>query len=415
VRPLPAIAAAATLLLLACAAGAQARGIGGLIADIPTGGHVHTTSGARAASLDYGGGPVLHANRTHLIFWQPTGSGLTFDSGYESLIERFLAGVAADSHRPTNVYSLTGQYSDAQGPAVYNSTYAGAVIATDPLPASDCTEPSTGPGWSACLIDQDLQNEIQNVVSADHLPTGADDVYFLVTPSGLGDCIDSTSSSCALGGSGTGYCGYHSQTSGGLLYAVIPYNAVPGHCQSNNPRPNGSTADPAISTISHEHNEVITYPQTDAWIDGAGNENGDLCITNFGPILGGSAGSAWNEVIGGGHYFLQEEWSNDDTSCQARDESNPVSFSVPARLTAGRLAAFLARASDPDGGIAAYTWFWGDGGSGRHRLGAHAFRRAGSYRVVLRTTDSAGNWAFYTRTVRVTARLSRGRQHRARR
>ena len=75
------------------------------------------------------------------------------------------------------------------------------------------------------------------------------------------------SSSCALGGSATGYCGYHSETANGILYAVIPYNAVPGHCQSSNPRPNASTADPTISTISHEHNETVTDPDGNAWID----------------------------------------------------------------------------------------------------------------------------------------------------
>ena len=53
----------------------------------------------------------------------------------------------------------------------------------------------------------------------------------------------------------------------GLLYAVIPYNAVPGHCQSDNPRPNSSTADPALSTLSHEHIETVTDPDGDAWTD----------------------------------------------------------------------------------------------------------------------------------------------------
>ena len=33
-----------------------------------------------------------------------------------------------------------------------------------------------------------------------------------------------------------------------------------GHCQSGNPRPNGSTADPGLSTLSHEHNEAVTDP-----------------------------------------------------------------------------------------------------------------------------------------------------------
>src|SRR5205807_6872617 len=138
--------------------------------------------------------------------------------------------------------------------------------------------------------------------TVDHLPRTATDLYFLVTPDRFGDCIDQDSQSCALGGSGSGYCGYHSQTQTlNLLYAVIPYNAVSGHCQSSNPRPNRSAADPAISTISHEHNETVTDPQADGWTDGDGNEDGDLCITNFGPAIGGAGPTVWNEVIHGGH------------------------------------------------------------------------------------------------------------------
>ena len=107
--------------------------------------HAASTGRARGGRLPYGGGPVLHSNRTHLIFWEPAGSGLCFDPGYESLIETFLNDVAADSHMTTNVYGLTGQYTDAGGPAAYDSTYGGSVIDTDPLPPSGCVEPATAP------------------------------------------------------------------------------------------------------------------------------------------------------------------------------------------------------------------------------------------------------------------------------
>ncbi len=220
---------------------------------------------------------MLHSNRTQLIFWQPAGSGLAFGPGYERLVETFLAQVAADSHRPTNVYGLTGRYPDSDGPAAYHSTYAGAVIDTDRLRRNGCAEPpATGPGWPVCLTDSQLEDEVSHVVAAHRLPGGPTDIYFLLTPDGCGSCLDDQSTECALGGRASGYCGYHSTSPDGLLYAVIPYNAVPGHCQSENPRPNSSTADPAISSISHEHNETITDPDGDAWIDSSGNEDGDL-------------------------------------------------------------------------------------------------------------------------------------------
>jgi hypothetical protein len=410
-----ALAAMAIVLSAAATASANPRRIGGLIRDVARGPHpgtggaqpssAPTSAGPayvpRSQNLSYGGGPVLHSNRTHVVFWEPAGSGLTFEPGYETLVSRFLAEVAADSHMPTNVYGLSGQYRDGLGAASYASTFGGSVLDAAPLPPNGCSEPATGPGWTACLTDAQLESELQRVVLTNHLPTTATDVYFIVTPNGLGDCIDASSSSCALGGSGTGYCGYHSQTLGGLLYAVIPYNAIQGHCQSDNPRPNGSPADPTISTVSHEHNEVVTDPQEDAWIDSLGNENGDLCIQNFGPVIGGSGQTAWNELIHGGHYYLQEEWSNEDGGCRARDEIDRVSFTGAAHPQAGKRLSFVARTTDPDGSITTYNWFFGDGVGGHGRTPAHVYRRAGVYRVVLRTTNRADNWTLYARTVRV--------------
>ena len=363
---------------------------------------------AHAANLPYGGGPVLHSNRTHLIFWRPDRSGLSYDPGYEMLIERFLENVAAASHSTDNVYGLTGQYRDGHGPAAYASTYGGAVVATDRLPPNGCVEPpAIGPGWPVCLTDNQLVAEIEHVIHADRLPTGPTDVYFLVTPKGLGSCSGADSSSCALGGNVNGYCGYHSQSPDGtVLYAVIPYNAVPGHCQSDRPRPNASTADPTISTISHEHSEMVTDPEDDAWVDGSGNEDGDLCRPHFGPAIGGSGQTAWNEVIGAGHYFLQEEWSNVDRACEPRTKPDSVTFRAPPASGRPWTIAFSGLASDPRGRITAYRWFFGDGRGADGRTPTHRYARPGSYRVVLRVTDSWGNWAFYaaTETVASTAR-----------
>ena len=406
IRRAAALAGLTALAVLAAAPGASAHGIGGLVPDVASGAHLSHAPMARVAGLFWGDGPVLHSNRTHVVFWVPSGSTLAYDPGYEPLVARFLTQVAADSHHATNVYGLSGQYSDANGPAAYDSRFDGAVVATDPLPPNACVEPpATGPGWLTCLTDAQLQSELETVVSADHLPRAANDIYFLVLPDGMGTCTDSTSSECALGGSSNnGYCGYHSQTDSGLLYAVIPYNAVSGHCQSGNPRPNESSADPALSTISHEHNETVTDPQAySGWTDGNVQEDGDLCITQFGPALGGSGDSAFNETIAGGHYYLQEEWSNENGGCAPRDETDPVSFAAPGRVSAGRALQLVGHASDPDGRIAAWAWHFGDGTAGSHtRASTHVYRHPGTYHVLLRVADSAGNWATFTRTVRVS-------------
>ena len=54
------------------------------------------------ASKPYAGGPVLHSNRTHLVFWQPAGSAVSYPAGYASLVVRFMHDVAVDSVRDSS-------------------------------------------------------------------------------------------------------------------------------------------------------------------------------------------------------------------------------------------------------------------------------------------------------------------------
>jgi PKD domain len=423
---------ALALAALACccgllAAASQAQAIAGVVPDVPSGARGERgASGASAAvaapplggplasvaSVPYLGGMVLHANRTHVIFWDPRGSGLEFEPGYIALVEQFLRAVAADSHMTTNEYAITGQYPDSSGPAAYSSTYGGAVLDNDALPANGCTEPAlTGPGWTVCLTDAQLQVEIEHEVALSRWPRGGDNIYFLLTPSGLGSCSDATSHSCALGGSSNGYCGYHSWTPSGTLYAVIPYNAVPGHCQSGNPRPNSSTADPALSTISHEQIETVTDPFGDAWIKPSGAEIADVCLTDYGRALGGRGSGQWDESIDGHHYWLQEIFGRIGDRCEPRPRPDSVTV---RREWDGREAVFQARARMPGGSITAYSWSFGDGRHARGPSATHAYARAGSYRLTLRVTDSAGNWAYARRAVQVTRARARDRARRRR-
>jgi hypothetical protein len=358
---------------------------------------------AGSRRIPYLGGAVLHSSRVYLIFWQPTGSGLSFDPGYIQLVDQFAQDVAADSHLTTNVFALTGQYHDTRGPAAYSIALAIPRIDSNPLPSSGCTEPTEGgPGWSLCLTDAQIQQELDQVINTDHLPRGSHEVYVLLTPSGLGDCQDSTSSACALGGPHNGYCGYHSWTSSGIIYAVVPYNAVPGHCQSGNPRPNSSTADPALSTITHELVETVTDPYGNAWITSSGDEIADICLSNFGRAIAGAGGTQWNETINGHHYWLQEVYGRLQGRCEPRPRPDNVTISGPRRLTTGTLASFIARARQPGGTVRSYGWTFGDGHVAGGATVSHRYTRAGHYALQLRITDGADNWAFATATVRVT-------------
>ncbi len=384
----------------------------GLAADLPTAFSGLRTpdiaSGlatATATGITYQGGAVLHANRTHLIFWTPANRpDLKFDHGYIPLVGRFMADVARASHSTRIEYGITGQYRDAGGAAAYASTYAGTMVDRDPAPGSACTEPPppTGPpAWTTCLTDAQLQHELGRFIAAHNLPVGPPDIYFLLTPDNFGSCAATGPSECALGGSDGGYCGYHSVTGNGILYAVIPYNAVPGHCRSGNPRPNGNAADPALSTISHEQAETVTDPYGDAWVNSNGAEIGDLCLNRFGPALGGAGSSQWNETVDGQHYWLQELFSRITGACAARPKPDSVRIRFRTAPVAGRSVGLVATARQPGGRIVSFNWNFGDGTGGRRRRPTHTYKRAGVYRVYLRVTDSADNWGYAKRTVTV--------------
>ena len=429
------VIAGAIAMFGAAAQGAGAYVPSGAVPDVPTG-----TPGPQivhppgAPNLDWQGGPVMHTNRTYVIYWNPSNctfnsAPCAYDSGYQALVNGFLTNVAADSHKATNVYALTGQYGDSTGRAFYDSRFVAAVQDGDAVTSNGCALPpppptSTGPGWTLCVSNTQLKAEVTHVVSVDHLPTGIGSIYFVVMPNGFGSCFAAGPDNCSVSGGGTvvdpvtgSFCGFHSAmgTVGNpTLYADIPYNAVTGHCRSNNPRPNGNPADATLGTLSHEHIETITDPlpegvanQFTGWVQNSdGEEMADLCADSFGNALGTTSSGAYNEIIGTGRYVLQEEWSNEDSggSCQQRDETDPVSTSAPSHGVVDLPVTFAGSASDPDGSIASYVWSFGDGSAlaaGAHL--SHTFSRAGRYSVTLTIQDIAGQRASSVRTIVIAA------------
>jgi hypothetical protein len=259
---------------------------------------------ARASNLVYHNGPVMHTNKTYTIFWVPAGFGVS--ANYESLINGFFQNVAAASTKTTNVYYATTQYYDTHGHSLYSSSFGASFVDTNPLPSSGCQDPYT----SVCLSDAQLQAEINRVASAQGWArSGAE--FFMLTAQGIGSC---SGSDCAF----SYYCAYHgnfASTSGDTLYANIPYaDTVPAACDSGE-HPNADDADATINLISHEHNETITDMHGNAWYDRAGNEDGDKCAWNFGTALGNTGQGQYNQVIGTGKYYLQQEWSNRSSKC----------------------------------------------------------------------------------------------------
>jgi hypothetical protein len=247
----------------------------------------------------------MHTNSVRAIYWIP--SGYSVSAQYRSLIDGFFANVAADSGKTSNVYYSDTQYYDLSAPIAYSSSFPGSVIDTNAFPASGCRDSYT----SVCLSDSQLQSEISRVVKANGWSTGLGTEYFIFTPKNVGSCFGS---SCAY----SYFCAYHSQIGSGstaTLYANMPYAAfVPSACGSGQ-SPNADDADSTINVTSHEHNETITDPLGTAWYDRRGNEDGDKCAWNFGRALGSTGSGSYNQAIGSGRYYLQQEWSNRSSGC----------------------------------------------------------------------------------------------------
>ena len=239
---------------------------------------------------------------------------LTFDASYQSVINRYLADVAHDSGRTDNVYSVATQYTEGSGQhLLYQSTFGGAYVSHDPLPASVCDDGLD----TYCLTDQQLRDEIQSVLTAKGWRGGLDHMFFLLTPNGVGSCFDQFGK-CST----DAFCAYHDDfrdpSGQEVIYANEPYEApLPGCTDSTQGFPNNADADTTINTISHEHNEAITDPLGTAWLASDGSENGDLCAYGFGTQTN-PGGGAYNQVINGHQYDLQQEYSNADSGCIQR-------------------------------------------------------------------------------------------------
>jgi PKD repeat protein len=385
-------------------------------------------------TLNYSGGPVLHAEMPYLIFWDPSNQISAAD---RALYVRFFADSSADSGMATNVYAVDRQFTDATGFANYSQTWtaAHALVDTQAFPISQCP---VGSGQTACLTDTQLTDELTRLIGASGLPTGVTGsapIYFIVTPDTVNSCFDASGGTCA--DTNPGYCAYHSSFMDGpsnVLYAdipILPAAADPKSCQADQystvQSPNADqTADVVIKYMSHEYNETITDPLGNAWYEiASGQENGDNCNiysptpdpargTNpnaFNPTLGGSAslGTLYDQLMNGNRYYTQSEWSNGDADCKMQPTSKALSpaFSAPPAAAPDTAVAFDPSASSPSSGYTSTTWNFGDGTtmfttSKTPAVATHYFRSNGTFTVTLTLVDAYGNLFTVSRTITIS-------------
>jgi hypothetical protein len=293
---------------------------------------VHGTLGAplveRAAKplakenpVIYHGGPVMTSNTNYTFYWSPGGAA-AYPAGYEAGVDTYLERLAHDSGSNQNVDSVAAQYTNAAGEAAaYDSQFAGAIIDTDPYPANGCT------ASAICLTDEQIQAELTKYITANGLPSDLSHEYFVLTPPEVGSCFEASSTECSANTESPAFCAYHgyiADGSGVIVYANDPYSPGVAGCD-NGEHPSESIAEGELQGgLSHEHNESVTDPELDAWYGTEGEEIGDKCrtfvaSTEFGTPLGTAPdGAPYNQVVDGGLYWYQQEWSNLTLSCEQR-------------------------------------------------------------------------------------------------
>ena len=157
---------------------------------------------------------------------------------------------------------------------------------------------------------EEVFNILSDAVDASGGASGYTAIYHVFLPKGAAMCIVEGICYSPDDPDSWVFCAFHGavdfSATRHVLFSVEPYQAVSG-CQIPGQAPHG-VIDATASTLSHEHMEVITDPDGDAWFNGLfGLENADLC-SSF----------ATNQRLNGHDYFLQSEYSNKLHACTNR-------------------------------------------------------------------------------------------------
>jgi hypothetical protein len=407
----------------------------------------------QSSGLCYHDGPILHANETFAVTWDPHRRDWQTARDY---VEQFLKDVADGSAAPkgspslTSQYALTSQYrgwsrsdSDPSGRARYASLYGGGCVDFGQPGGSACKFASaiaTGPGhndlgndcpvsgmnyfwqdpsgaWGPngnvyCITDDQIRTEVSEMVGdmglVGRTQTGFSPLIVLRLPPGVVTCLDGAGTVCSANGVSTvQFCSYHAlATVGGTLvpYVVQPWTAKtpcddPGIPTWNDDVSTVEYATEAaqrlVSPLSQGELAAITDPELSGWyaLDGSEiNDNG--CIgfpKSLDQVTVGASGQ--------NPYWLQREFNN--AGAIVSDPNAPrcaplvdllPTFVVPSPIDAGDIVAFDGSVTDSTLLIpqASYLWNFGDGTS---RVGAsvvHQFAKGGVYTVKLTVTDRGG-------------------------
>jgi hypothetical protein len=216
----------ATIALVGAAGASQLRGWRPGLAQRPVPAIEPAVCAGCKPPLVYQGGPVMGTTAAGVtvtpVFWQPSGGRYVFPAGYESIIDRFVANVAAASGTNGNVFSIATEYYQDIGGTKTSTSYAiragTPIVDTDAFPSNGCTPAK---GYPVCITDAQLRTELTKVTSSHRLATDLAHFYPVFFPPGVEtkDNIDNTTS---VGF----YCGYHRAFGSGsdqTVYSDLAY------------------------------------------------------------------------------------------------------------------------------------------------------------------------------------------------
>jgi len=372
------------------------------------------SSGGGPGPVTYRNGPLMLSSTLYLIFWGPHGS---FPASYTDPIVQFAKDLHADEGKTTDDFSVAELYANGNGEHISGAvSLGGEAFDTTPYPAP---EKAGGCERAYCLTDAQIGAEIRSQIEARGWPTDPEQAprtqYLLYTPAGVTVCLGPERCTLHLTGffEARGFCAYHS-----LLYtgAVAVYSVLPDVelCDRGGPPPglNGT-----LNEEIHEMIESATDPEYGGYRDEEGNEVADKCVhplaaafpADFSPLLEGSPGegllgspsaNAYNQLIDGNKYYLQDIWSN-PLGCVPRIGPSP-SFTAPGYSPPGEAVSFDASSSfDLSGPITSYEWNYGDGSATETTSAGtaeHVYLKPGTYQVSLTVGDASGHANASTQT-----------------
>jgi Phosphate-induced protein 1 conserved region len=278
-----------------------------LTAKAPTAGSTASAS----SPISYHGGPVISAISEVVLIWYGNwnqSDGTDTPAG-QQIIRDAIWGLSQQNL--TNNYSgITTGFSSNLG--LYTQTGTSFVTQTASSTIAEFTQPTSSTYGGKTLTD----SSVLSLVKAYAGKGDANAIYLVLSSSDIAE------SSGFL----TKYCGWHTYGSVGSTKIKYGFIGNPNKnlsaCAVQSISPNGNAAvDAMVSVIAHEMVETTTDPLLNAWYNGSGSENADMCAWTFGSQTQQiTTGAYWNVNLltksgGSRNYLLQRQLGVKDSKC----------------------------------------------------------------------------------------------------